>query len=153
MQFQTLLRISASLSISYSPLLLRTRRSNNRLIVNPPSLLTDNSIRTTISSETVEITTVVVAEAEIVVTTEIVTTTVIATRIPTSPTIVIAIRTPRSHTLYIRDQITAPGNIYRRNNKTKRLDLELETSISLRPRIPETLIRSLAAYTYNMWLI
>jgi hypothetical protein len=77
-------------------------------------------------------------------------TTVIATRIPISPATVIAIRIPRSYTLYIRDQITAPRNIYRRNNKTKRLNLELETSIGLRPRTPETLIRSLAAYTYNI---
>jgi hypothetical protein len=90
-QFQTLLRISASLSISYSPLLPHTRRSNNRLIANPPSLLTNDSIRITISSETVETTTVIVAEVEIAVTMEIATTTIIATRIPISPAIVIAI--------------------------------------------------------------
>jgi hypothetical protein len=79
------------------------RKSNNRLIANLLSLPTNDSIRITTSSETVEITTVVVAEAEIVVTTEIVTTTIIATRIPISPTIVIVIRTPRSRALYIRD--------------------------------------------------
>ena len=84
----------ASLSISYSPLLLRTRRSNNRLIANLPSLLTNDSIRITTSLETVETTIVIVAEAEIVITTEIVTTTIIATRIPISPTIVIVIQIP-----------------------------------------------------------
>jgi hypothetical protein len=102
-------------------------------MANPPSLLTNDSIQITISSETVEITIVIVAEAEIVITIEIVTTTVIATQIPISPATVIVIRIPQSYTLYIRDQITAPGSIRRRNNKTKRLDLELETSISLRP--------------------
>jgi hypothetical protein len=59
--------------------------------VNLPSLLTNNSIRITISSETVEITIVIVIEAEIAMTTEIVTTTIIATRIPISPAIVIVI--------------------------------------------------------------
>jgi len=79
------------------------RRSNNRLIANLPSLLIDDSIQITVSSETVEITTVVAAEAEIVITTEIVTTTVIVTRLPISPTTVIVIRTPRSRALYIRN--------------------------------------------------
>jgi hypothetical protein len=102
-------------------------------MANPPSLPTNDSIRITVSSETVETTIVVVTEAEIVITTEIATTTIIATRIPISPAIVIAIRTPRSHALYIRDQITAPGSIRRRNNKTKRLDLEPEISIGSRP--------------------
>jgi hypothetical protein len=88
------------------------RRSNNRLIANSPSLLTNNSIRITISLETVETTIVIVAEAEIAITTEIVITTIIATRIPISPAIVIVIQIPQSYTLYIRDQITAPGSIY-----------------------------------------
>jgi hypothetical protein len=79
------------------------RRSNNKLIVNLPSLLINNSIQITISSETVEITIVIVTEAEIIITIEIVITTIIATRIPISPIIVIVIRIPRSHTLYIRD--------------------------------------------------
>jgi len=61
------------------------RRSNNRLIANLPSLLIDDSIQITASSETIEITIVIVIEAEIT------TTTVIATRIPISPTIVIVI--------------------------------------------------------------
>jgi hypothetical protein len=65
------------------------RRSNSRLIVKLPSLLINNSIqitnRITISLETVEITIVIVTEAEIA------TTTIIATQIPISPTIVIAI--------------------------------------------------------------
>jgi len=82
-------------------------------------------------------------------TTEIVTTTVIATRLPISPAIVIAIRTPRSRALYIRNQTTAPRSIRQRNNKTKRLDLELETSISSRPRTPEILIESLVVPTSN----
>jgi hypothetical protein len=73
------------------------KRSNSRLIVNPPSLLIDNSIRITISSETVETTIVIVTEAEIVI------IAIIATRIPISPTIVIVIRMPRSRALYIRD--------------------------------------------------
>jgi len=73
------------------------RRSNNRLIANPPSLPINNSIRITASLGTVKMTMVVVAGAEIV------TTTVIATRIPISPTTVIAIRMPRSRALYIRD--------------------------------------------------
>jgi hypothetical protein len=65
--------------------------------VNLPYLLINNSIRITISSETVEITIVIVIEAEIV------TTTIIATRIPINPIIVIVIRMPRSRALYIRD--------------------------------------------------
>jgi hypothetical protein len=72
-------------------------------MANPPSLLTNDSIRITISSETVEITIVIVIEAEIVITTEIAITTIIATRIPISPAIVIVIRIPRSRALYIRD--------------------------------------------------
>jgi len=72
-------------------------------MANPPSLLIDDSIRITISLETVETTIVVVAEAEIAITTEIVTTTVIATRIPISPAIVIVIRTSRSYALYTRN--------------------------------------------------
>jgi len=67
------------------------RRSNNRLIANLPSLPINNSIRITISLETVKITIVIVAEAEIVITMEIIITTIIATRIPISPAIVIAI--------------------------------------------------------------
>ena len=59
--------------------------------MNLPSLLTNNSIQITISLETVEITIVIVAEAEIIITTEIVITTIIATRIPISPAIVIVI--------------------------------------------------------------
>jgi hypothetical protein len=47
--------------------------------VNLPSLLTNNSIRITISSEIVKITIVIVTEAEIIITTEIVITTIIAT--------------------------------------------------------------------------
>jgi len=66
-------------------------------MANPPSLPTDDSIQTTISSETVEMTIVVVAEAEIVI------TTVITTRIPISPAIVIVIQMPRSRTLYTRN--------------------------------------------------
>jgi hypothetical protein len=77
------------------------RRSNNRLIANSPSLLIDNSIRITTSLGTIEITIVIVTEAEIVIITVI--TTIIATRIPISPAIVIVIRIPRSRTLYIRD--------------------------------------------------
>ena len=73
------------------------RRSNNRLIVNPPSLLTNNSIRITISLETIKTTIVIVAEAEIVI------ITIIATRIPISPIIIIVIRIPRSRALYIRN--------------------------------------------------
>jgi len=61
------------------------RRSNNKLIANLPSLLINNSIRITVSLETVEMTIVIVTEAEIII------TTVIATRIPISPTIVIVI--------------------------------------------------------------
>jgi len=64
------------------------RRSNNRLIVNLPSLLIDNSIQITVSSETIKTTIVIVTE------TEIVTITVIATRIPISPAIVIVIQMP-----------------------------------------------------------
>jgi hypothetical protein len=79
------------------------RRSNNRLIANPPSLLINDSIRITVSSETVKTTIVVVTEAEIIITTEIVTITIIVTRIPISPTIVIVIRMPRSRALYIRN--------------------------------------------------
>jgi len=79
------------------------RRSNNRLIVNLPSLLINDSIQITISSETVEITIVIAVEAEIVIIIEIVITTVIATRIPISPIIVIVIQIPRSYTLYIRN--------------------------------------------------
>ena len=79
------------------------RKSNNKLIANLPSLLTNNFIQITISSETVETTIIIVIEAEIVVTIEIVMTTIIATRIPISPTIVILIQTPRSSILYIRD--------------------------------------------------
>jgi len=82
------------------------RKSNNRLIVNLPSLLINDSIQITISSETIEITTVIVAETEIVI------TTIIATRIPISPAIVIAIRIPQSRALYIRNQIIAPGSIH-----------------------------------------
>jgi hypothetical protein len=63
-------------------------------MANPPSLLTNNSIRITISLETIETTIVVVTEAEIAITTEIIITTVIATRIPISPAIVIVIRIP-----------------------------------------------------------
>jgi len=55
------------------------RRSNNRLIANSPSLLIDDSIQITISSETIETTIVVATEAEIVITIEIVITTIIAT--------------------------------------------------------------------------
>ena len=70
------------------------RRSNNRLITNLPSLLTNDFIQITISSETIETTIVIVIEAEIVVTIEIVITTIITTRIPISLTIVIVIRIP-----------------------------------------------------------
>jgi len=73
------------------------RRSNNRLIANLPSLLIDDSTQITISLETIEITIVVVTEAEIVI------TTIIATRIPISPTTIIVIRTPQSRALYIRN--------------------------------------------------
>jgi len=55
------------------------RRSNNRLITNLPSLLINNFIQITASSETVETTIVVVIEAEIVITIEIIITTIIAT--------------------------------------------------------------------------
>ena len=61
------------------------RRSNNRLIANPPSLLINNSTQITVSSETIKTTIVIVAEAEII------TITIIATRIPISPTTVIVI--------------------------------------------------------------
>jgi hypothetical protein len=64
------------------------RRSNSRLIANLLSLLIDDSIRITISSETIETTIVIVAEAEII------TTPIITTRIPINPTIVIVIRMP-----------------------------------------------------------
>jgi len=73
------------------------RRSNNRLIANLPSLLIDDFIQITVSSETIETTMVIVAETEIVM------TTIIATRIPISPAIVIVIRTPQSRALYIRN--------------------------------------------------
>jgi len=56
--------------------------------MNLPSLLINDSIQITISSETIKTTIVVVVETEIVM------TTIIATRIPISPAIVIAIRTP-----------------------------------------------------------
>ena len=49
------------------------RGSNNRLIANLPFLLTNNSIRITISLETIEITIVIITEVEIV------TITIIAT--------------------------------------------------------------------------
>ena len=77
------------------------RRSNSRLIANLLSLLIDDSIRITISSETIETTIVIVVEAEIV--TIIVITTIITTRIPISPTIVIVIQIPRNRALYIRN--------------------------------------------------
>jgi hypothetical protein len=64
------------------------RRSNSRLIANLLSLLIDDSIRITISSETIETTIVIVAEAEIII------TPIITTRIPINPTIVIVIRMP-----------------------------------------------------------
>jgi hypothetical protein len=79
------------------------RRSNSRLIAKPLSLLINNSIQITISSETVNITPVIIIEAE----------TVITTRIPISPiTIVIAIRILRSYTLYIRNYTATPRSIY-----------------------------------------
>ena len=67
------------------------RKSNNRLIVNLPSLLIDDSIQITISLETIEMTIVIVIEAEIVITIEIIITTIIATWIPISLAIVIVI--------------------------------------------------------------
>jgi hypothetical protein len=66
-------------------------------MANLPSLLINNSIRITVSSETIEMTIVIVIEVEIVM------TTIIATRIPTSPPMAIVIRIPRSHALYIRN--------------------------------------------------
>jgi len=71
--------------------------------MNSPSLLINNSIRISISLETIETTIVIVIEAEIVVITEIVITTIIATRIPISSIIVIIIQIPRSWALYIRN--------------------------------------------------
>ena len=47
--------------------------------MNLPSLLTNNSIQITISSETIKTTIVIVTEVEIVITMEIVITTIIAT--------------------------------------------------------------------------
>jgi len=55
------------------------RRSNNRLIANLPSLLIDDSIQITISSETAETTIVIVTEVEIAITIETIITTIIAT--------------------------------------------------------------------------
>jgi hypothetical protein len=60
--------------------------------VNLPSLLIDDSIRITVSLETIKTTIVVVIEAEIVTITII--TTIIATWTPISPAIVIVIRIP-----------------------------------------------------------
>ena len=48
-------------------------------MANLPSLLINDSIQITISSETVEITIVIVVKAEIIITTEIVIITIIAT--------------------------------------------------------------------------
>ena len=59
--------------------------------MNLPSLLINDSIQIIISSETIETTIVIAAEAEIAMTTEIVTTTIIATRLPISPAIAIVI--------------------------------------------------------------
>ena len=53
--------------------------------MNLPSLLINDSIRITVSLETIEITIVIVIEVEIVI------TTIIATRIPINPAIVIII--------------------------------------------------------------
>ena len=58
-------------------------------MANLPSLLINDSIRITVSLETIETTIVIVTEAEIVAI--IATTTTIATRTPISPATVIAI--------------------------------------------------------------
>jgi hypothetical protein len=59
---------------------------------------------------------------------------------------------PRSRVLYIRSLNTAYRSIYRRNKRLRRLDLEIEISISLDPEIPITLINALVVLIYSILL-
>jgi hypothetical protein len=67
-----------------------------------------------------------------------------------SPVIIIIM--PRSRVLYIRSPNTAYGSIYRRNKRLRRLDLEIEISISSDPKIPVTLINALVVFIYSILL-
>jgi hypothetical protein len=59
---------------------------------------------------------------------------------------------PRSRVLYIRSLNTAYRSIYRRNKRLRRLDLEIEISISLDPEIPITLINALVVLIHSILL-
>jgi hypothetical protein len=68
---------------------------------------------------------------------------------------IITVRTVRiseTYTLSIRNQITVPRSIYKRNKTLKRHDLRLETLVDLVIRYvtPVTLISILLVYTYNI---
>jgi hypothetical protein len=59
---------------------------------------------------------------------------------------------PRNCVLYIRSPNTAYRNIYQRNKRLRKLDLEIEISISLDPEIPITLINALVILIYSILL-
>jgi hypothetical protein len=85
---------------------------------------------------------------------EIINITLVITIVPEiaiwiiiSPVIIITIRI--NYVLYIKDSNTTSRNIYRRNKRLKRLDLEPEIFINLRLRISINLIKSLVISIYN----
>jgi hypothetical protein len=66
--------------------------------------------------------------------------------------IIRTIRISKIYTLFIRNQITIPRSIYKRNKTLKRPNLGLKTLINLAVRLitPVTLISTLLIYTYNI---
>jgi hypothetical protein len=60
------------------------------------------------------------------------------------------IRTLRNRASYARDPTAAPGSIYRRNKRLRRLDLRVETSINLDPETPATSINASVVLTYSI---
>ena len=70
----------------------------------------------------------------------------------TIPSLVIIIIISRNRVLYIRSPNTIHRNIYRKNKKLKKLNLEIEISISLDPEIPITLINALVVLIYSILL-
>jgi hypothetical protein len=86
-----------------------------------PSLLINN---------TAQITTQIAASLGIINTT-------VTTRTPISPVIeIMTIWTPQSRALYIGNRTVDPGNTLIGSDRRRKLDLELETSISLELQTP-----------------
>jgi hypothetical protein len=69
---------------------------------------------------------------------------------------IITVRTVRiseTYALSVRNQITVPGSIHKRNKTLKRHDLRLETLVNsvIRYATPVTLISTLLVCTYSIW--